>query len=196
MRQSGELIFGHSLSIRRKNNSDSFLIREQYDSRNQFSVRRPQRQIRSRTLSWKLVTLAERCGVRQKEQAVEGGPIAASIRKEVSIAHGFRKFFTTQLINSIVNPEIRQMLLGHKIGLASCYYRPTEEEMLQEYMKAVNNLTINEENRLNKKLAELEKTQDEISLLKMKHEKEINERRQLMEHRFNQTLEKIDVKMA
>ncbi|MDW0221189.1 MAG: hypothetical protein QOG24_09780 [Nitrososphaeraceae archaeon] len=89
---------------------DSFLIREQYDSRNQFSVRRAQRQIRSRTLSWKLVTLAERCGVRQKEQTVEGGPIAASIRKEIAIAHGFRKFFTTQLINSKVNPEIREIL--------------------------------------------------------------------------------------
>lgn len=51
---------------------DSFLIREQYDSRNQFAVRRPQRQVRSRTLSWKLVTLAERCGIRQKEQIMEG----------------------------------------------------------------------------------------------------------------------------
>jgi hypothetical protein len=38
------------------------------------------------------------------------------------------------------------MLLGHKIGLASCYYRPTENEMLQEYYKAVILLTINEEN--------------------------------------------------
>lgn len=52
------------------------------------------------------------------------------------------------------------MLLGHKIGLASCYYRPSEEEMLAEYMKAVNNLTINEENRLKIKvdLLESEKT--------------------------------------
>jgi hypothetical protein len=40
------------------------------------------------------------------------------------------------------------MLLGHKIGLASAYYRPTDEEMYQEYLKAVVNLTINEEYRL------------------------------------------------
>ena len=51
------------------------------------------------------------------------------------LAHGFRKFFTTQLINSKVNPEIREMLLGHSIGLASAYYKPTEDEMLDEYMK-------------------------------------------------------------
>jgi hypothetical protein len=33
----------------------------------------------------------------------------------------FVKFTTTQLVNSQVNPEIREMLLGHKIGLASAY---------------------------------------------------------------------------
>jgi hypothetical protein len=54
------------------------------------------------------------------------------------------------------------MLLGHKIGLASAYYKPTEQEMLSEYMKAVNLLTINEENRLKLKLEQkiqIEKTQ-------------------------------------
>jgi integrase len=135
---------------------DSFLIREQYDSRNQFSVRRAQRQIKSRTLSWKLVTLAEHCGVRRKEQTVEGGPIAASIRKEVSIAHGFRKFFTTQMVGIKANPEIREILLGHKIGLMSAYYRPTEDEMFAEYEKAIDSLTINEENRLKLKVEKLQ----------------------------------------
>ena len=48
------------------------------------------------------------------------------------------------------------MLLGHKIGLSSAYYRPTEEEMLEEYMKAADNLTINEENRLRRKVEKLE----------------------------------------
>jgi hypothetical protein len=44
------------------------------------------------------------------------------------------------------------MLLGHGIGLAGAYYKPTEDEMLEEYMKAADNLTINEENRLKKKV--------------------------------------------
>ncbi|TLX88718.1 MAG: hypothetical protein E6L04_00090 [Thaumarchaeota archaeon] len=48
------------------------------------------------------------------------------------------------------------MLLGHKIGLASCYYRPTQDEMYAEYQKAIDNLTINEENRLRKKVKILE----------------------------------------
>lgn len=44
------------------------------------------------------------------------------------------------------------MLLGHKIGLASAYYKPTQEEMLNEYLKAVHLLTISNEERLKFKL--------------------------------------------
>ena len=97
-------------------------------------------------------------------------------RQDVSRSHGFRKFFTTQCVNSRINPEIREMLLGHEIGLASCYYKPTEREMLNEYLKAVNLLTINEENRLKLKLdqkIQIEKSQIEslkadLRSLKMK----------------------------
>ena len=66
-----------------------------------------------------------------------------------------RKFFTTQLINSRVNPEIREMLLGRKIGLASAYYGPNEKEMYEEYEKAVDNLTIDPANRLQRKIETL-----------------------------------------
>jgi len=97
-------------------------------------------------------------------------------RKQIPIFHGFRKFCTKQLVDSKLNPEIREMLLGHKIGLASCYYRPTEQEMLNEYLKAVNLLTINEENRLKLKLEQkiqIEKSQ--IEALKSDFEKFKNE---------------------
>jgi hypothetical protein len=69
-------------------------------------------------------------------------------RKEVAKCHGFRKFATTQMVNSKVNPEIREMLLGHKIGLASCYYRPSPDEMLLEWEKAIDALTIDSSARL------------------------------------------------
>jgi hypothetical protein len=97
-------------------------------------------------------------------------------RKDVALAHGFRKFFTTQLINSKVNPEIREMLLGHRIGLASCYYRPTQDEIYQEYLKALSLLTIDGENRLKLELeqrVQIEKSQ--IESLKADFEKFKNE---------------------
>lgn len=99
----------------------------------------------------------------------------ARSRKEVARAHGFRKFFTTQLVNSKVNPEIREMLLGHRIGLTSAYYRPTEDEILGEYLKAIDYLTINEENRLRAKVNELTEKQDEITLMRLKHEQDMKE---------------------
>lgn len=40
--------------------------------------------------------------------------------------------------------------------LASADYKPTVQEMLNEYLKAVNLLTINEENRLKQKVETLE----------------------------------------
>ena len=87
-------------------------------------------------------------------------------RKQIPIIHGFRKFFTKQLVDSKLNPEIREMLLDHKIGLASAYYKPTEQEMLHEYMKAVNLLTINEENRLKQKVETLEIEKSQLATLK------------------------------
>lgn len=69
-------------------------------------------------------------------------------RKQIPIFHGFRKFFTKQLVDSKLYPEIREMLLGHKIGLTSAYYKPTEQEMLNEYLKAIDFLTISKEQKL------------------------------------------------
>jgi integrase len=155
-----------------KIHTDSFLIREQFDLRNQFAIRKPT-QVRSHTLTWKLTDLSERCGIRIKEELVEGGKTAPMIRKEVAIAHGFRKFFTTQLVNSKVNPEIREMLLGHQIGLSSAYYRPTEEEMLLEFSKVIDNLTIDPANRLQRKVEvlTLEKSKVDLALMQIEEMK-------------------------
>ena len=85
--------------------------------------------------------------------------------KQIPIFHGFWKFCTKQLVDSQLNPEIREMLLGHKIGLAGVYYKPTVDEMFQEYYKSVNLLTINEENRLRRKVEILEIQKSRIEQL-------------------------------
>ena len=48
------------------------------------------------------------------------------------------------------------MLEGHSVGIDEHYCKPSEEDLQEEYMKAVDNLTINEENRLRKKVEKLE----------------------------------------
>jgi integrase len=130
-----------------KLSDDSPLIREQFDVRVSSSKAR---HVDESSLYGKLRDLSRRSGVRTKE---------------VAISKGFRKFFMNQCVNCKMNPEIREMLLGHKIGLASAYYRPTEEEMFNEYQKVVNNLTINQENRLKAKVETLEREKTNYDFL-------------------------------
>ena len=58
------------------------------------------------------------------------------------------------------------MLLGHSTDLDNVYYKPKPDDLLQEYLKAVDSLTINEENRLRRKVQELELDIDEIHKFK------------------------------
>jgi len=146
---------------------DCYLIREQFDKRDKFSIEHCKGMARE-TLQWMLKDIAKRSNVRSKE---------------VAVAHGFRKFFTTQLVHSDVNPERREMLLGHKIGLASAYYKPTVEKMYEEYQKAVNNLTINEENKLKREVQELRQERTNYDFL--------NEKMDEMQNTFVELLDKI-----
>ncbi len=140
--------------------ADSPLIREQFDINDFEQVRKRCHPIGRGTLINLLHHALIKSGLRTVNHSYSGKE-----RFPVNQAHGFRKFFTTQLVNSKVNPEIREMLLGHSIGLASAYYRPTEDEMLDEYMKAVDKLTINEENRLRKKVEKLEVEKSQFDTL-------------------------------
>jgi hypothetical protein len=59
--------------------------------------------------------------------------------------------------------------MGHNIGVSNSYYRPTSREVLEDYLKAVDLLTINEQSRLSKQVQELaEKGRDNQYLIKAK----------------------------
>ncbi len=81
------------------------------------------------------------------------------------MSHGFRKFWMNQAVNAKLNPEIREMLLGHRIGLASSYYRPTEVEIRLEAEKATDLLTIDPSNRLRRKVEKLEVEKNQYDAL-------------------------------
>ena len=80
--------------------------------------------------------------------------------------HAFRKYFNTCLVNADVNVTFKEMLMGHSVGLDDCYFKPSEKQLLAEYLKAVNELTVSPENRLKKRVTELESKQSEIDVLK------------------------------
>ncbi len=74
--------------------------------------------------------------------------------------HSLRKFFNTTAMNSKVDPSFKKLLIGHSIKLDDVYYDKGNEDSRQqivvEYMKAVDALTINEEYKLKKKILEYE----------------------------------------
>ena len=84
-------------------------------------------------------------------------------------------------------------------SLTKSYFKPTDQELLEGndkalgYVAAINDLTINEEYRLHKKIDELVKNKDEIELREIKHREELKSMREEMESRFQQILTKIDL---
>ncbi|TVP40712.1 site-specific integrase [Candidatus Nitrosocosmicus arcticus] len=77
----------------------------------------------------------------------------ASHKNELHPCHSFRIFAITNMQRSKIDKTVREMLVGHSTGLDSAYYKPSEGEILQEYLKAVDSLTISNESRLTSKLS-------------------------------------------
>jgi integrase len=115
--------------------------------------------------------------------AIKAGIITAGLenrkrgqyRNEIPCVHGLRKFAATQMGRSDMKVEAREILLGHSIGVRAAYQKYSDEDLLTEYLKAVDNLTINEENRmkialenLNTKISDIEAIKKEIGELRSK----------------------------
>jgi hypothetical protein len=60
-----------------------------------------------------------------------------------------------------------EKLMGHSVGLSDSYYRATESELLNDYLKAIDSLTINEENRLSNKVRVLEVEKSRLDQLEL-----------------------------
>jgi integrase len=118
----------------------------------------------------------------------------ASLHKnELHPCHSLRIFAITNMQRSKVDKTIREMLVGHSTGLDKSYYKPQDDEILQEYLKAVDNLTINNENRLNQQIQKVPNERDEIKTMEEKHKEELKKMKDEMENKFQQLLTKIDL---
>lgn len=155
---------------------ESPIIREQFDREDSLKARYP-KAMKLHNL-WSLVNeTITKAGVRERERMTEGMPIGQH-RKQIPMAHGFRRFFNTALMNADVHPSFKKLLMGHSVQLDEVYYDKGSDKsrakLLEEYSKAIDALTINEENRLRKKVEELTPKSDEIEAMKA----ELKERRE------------------
>ena len=92
--------------------------------------------------------------------------------------HSLRKWFKTRCEIAGMKPINIEKLMNHSIGISDSYYRATENEVLEDYVKAVGLLTINDDKlTLQKQVANLtEKSKEENYIIKGKlfeREKEV-----------------------
>jgi integrase len=133
--------------------SSSPLIREQFDTTDKFVINRPQfLSIGAfRVMMDRILVVS---GLRNRSKGKNRN------LHEIMRSHGFRKFTITQMKKAQLDFSDREYLVGHKgsRGLDVNYDRTSEEDRLQEYLKAMELLTISPENRLRKQVAEQEHT--------------------------------------
>ena len=117
------------------------------------------------------------------KRLVEDALKAAGLRKlqpgrrrhEFQANHGFRKWFKSVCEKNMKTLHV-EMLLGHDTGLNMNYYRPSEKELLEEYQKAVPDLTIIEEAKAPPEMHDVRERLTRLESLNKALTKEVGER--------------------
>jgi integrase len=118
----------------------------------------------------------------------KSGVKTPSSSSECMRTHSWRKGYKSICEQSGMKSINVEMLLGHDIGVSGRYYRPTEADLLEDYMShAVDALTIDLTQRLKQENQDLKATQaQEIDRLKMQLEEK--------DLRLRQTVEALEIK--
>jgi hypothetical protein len=103
--------------------------------------------------------------------------------------HCYRKWFKTRCEIAGMKPINIEKLLSHSIGISNSYYRPTETELLDDYLKVSDLLQIDQQSKLQKELnhyqqknqeeayiikGKLQEREENIKSLKQKYETDMN----------------------
>ena len=126
------------------------LIREEFDHNDLFKSRMP-RKLSNQYIMILVDRILVAAGIKTVKRKIEG---AKSELHPVKRCHGFRKFYVTNMKKANADFSDREFLVGHKYsrGLDVNYDRTSEDDRLQEYLKAMDLLTISPENRLRKEI--------------------------------------------
>ena len=136
-------------------NSKAPVIREQYDRRDQFAIAHPRR-LKVTAIARRLRELAEVAGIRLHIH-LEDGQRSSSVRSDVPICNGFRRYYCKTLLDSGLMTEKRWLLEGHNLlGNDASYLKVTTEDLLCQYLLAHDNLLISQEHVWKRKAEKLE----------------------------------------
>jgi hypothetical protein len=122
--------------------------------------------------------------------------------------HSFRKWFKTRCEIAWMKPINNEKLLSHSIGISNSYYRPTDTELLEDYLKVSDLLMIDKQGKLQKGLhkfeeknqeetyiikGKLQEREEEIKSLKEKYESDMTLFQEKVEKRIQEMFQKVDV---
>ncbi|MGE0690908.1 MAG: hypothetical protein AB7O87_09975 [Candidatus Nitrosocosmicus sp.] len=111
----------------------------------------------------RLVLLEDQASTKSERQS-----LYSKHKNEIHPCHSLRIFAVTQMQRAKIDKTIREMIVGHATGLDKVYYKPQDEEILQEYLKATDFLTISNENRLQKQVDYYKSRADRLEEMAMR----------------------------
>lgn len=141
-----------------KDNSPIIRDKISVDNPNPFTIKAP-RFLTNRAIALIVEDMLKKSGVNpHKHQHQHQHQQTSKNRKRLVMrTHGFRKHVITCMSKANLNYSIRESLSGHKlINQDSHYVLFSEEEKLQEYVKAIDLLTIDSNSRLQSRVEKLE----------------------------------------
>ncbi len=122
--------------------------------------------------------------------------------------HCYRKWFKTRCEMAGMKPINVEILLSHQVGISNSYYKPTESELLEDYLKVSDLMIIDKQSKLQKELhkyglkskeenyiikGKLQEKDEEIKQLKKTYETDIYKLREEMKNKFQEVFMKIDL---
>jgi integrase len=122
--------------------------------------------------------------------------------------HCYRKWFKTRCEIAGMKPINIEILLSHNVGISNSYYKPTESEILEDYLKVSDLLMIDKQGKLQKELykyeqknqeesyiikGKLQEREEEIKSLKQKYESDMNLFQEKVETRIQELFHKVDL---
>jgi hypothetical protein len=145
--------------------ANSPLIRDAFDSVNAGQPK----PVTLGALDMAFTRLTRSVGIRPKEKKEEEGrkKRRRQDRHDIMLFHGIRKYVNHALVNAGCNVIAKELLIGHAApGLEGSYLRPTEGELLTEFVKAIPALSLSQESELRQQVDRLRVEVADIDVLK------------------------------
>ncbi len=145
---------------------ESLLIREQFNTEDKFKVNNP-KSIGPGLVKYLVNEVLVKYSTLKQKLEYDYENKRKIGKNPTMLTHALRKFFDTEAKKAGTYSDIVEILMGHKLpGVRKHYFKPDINTLLEGtkeckgYVAAIDSLTINDENRLQKQVQQLKEQDD------------------------------------